>query len=126
MELSMLSTSSKTFTTINGFRVNVRAVQPQRPTGLMAIGWTWPGYDINVTILEEKQERLGSLMARPSGNFAWSLGTWYPHWTSMNTLNAYNLQKLGLTPHSYKTADFAFNHLCNFIKCQLEGTRFVP
>lgn len=122
----MLTITSRTFNA-GGKRVTVRAVQPQKPGGLANIGWRWPGYDVNVTIDGNKYLRVGGLMVRVNGNFAWSLGSMEPYVPNpMNTLNAYDCGKYGCTPHSYKTADFALNHLADFIKCSIEGTVWTP
>jgi hypothetical protein len=90
----------------------------------MAVGWRWPGRDVTVVVDGERHERVGSLMVRDNGNWAFSVASADGLWKNYNTLN-----KRDTFPHppfSYKTEEFAFNHFCRYIREQLEGKAFTP
>jgi hypothetical protein len=115
--------ASKTFSAA-GHRVTVRTVEVQRPTGLLSVGWRWPGRDITVVIDGQKHERIGSLMVRDNGNWAFAMGSVEGLWTNYNTLNRMNTAPH--LPYSYKSEEIAFKHLCRYIEEQLEGKVHHP
>lgn len=115
--------ASKTFLA-NGERVTVRTRKSQCPSGIAGACWIDPGPDVTVVVAGKTFESIGSLMYRKDGNVAFSVGMVKGLWERYNTLD-----KECTVPHrpfSYKSEPFAFNHLCDYIKSQLEKTRFVP
>lgn len=114
----MLTTPSRTFNAgKDKHRLTLRAVQPEKPTGLAGVGWRWPGYDLNLTMDGFTHKRVGSLMVRESGNYAWSLGSIPGYEWTFNSLHKETCAKYSCGPHSYKTADFALDHVKDFIQC---------
>lgn len=115
--------SSTTFATVNGKRVTVRTLEPERPTGLAAIGWKYSGPDVTVVIDGVRHDQVGSLMLRANGNYAWSLASMNAFCQRYNTLDEYST---GRPPYSYKTLESAFTSLIRFIKAQNGGEAFAP
>ena len=81
--------SSTTFT-VNGHRITVRTLQPEKPTGLMRVAWQQTGMDVTVVVDGERHDRVGSLIWTKSAKTGrprsgWSLGS-SKHWNTVNTL----------------------------------------
>lgn len=116
--------ASKTFV-VNGKKVTVRSVNAERPTGLMSVGWTNPGPDINVTVDGVKYKRIGGIhYGRNGTTFSFYIGSQKGLWNFYNTLS-----KESVAPYPvsvYKTEGFAFTRLCEYIRSQLEGKPFIP
>lgn len=112
---------AQTFTA-GDWRVTVTAIDQKPPTGLSIVGWHRSGYEVNVRGRNLKtgetfsDKCAGGLMWRSSGGCAWSLGSRDGMWGHGNTLNKDNGG-----PWSYRTDQFAFNHLVAFIKLNLES-----
>lgn len=105
------------------WKVRLTPVLEKAPTGLASIGWNRSGWDVNVKIVNKEtgeivtDGRVGSLMWRKSGNCAWSIGSVDGMWAHANTLDAASAQG---SSWSYKTDEFAFGRMCEFVKYNLE------
>jgi hypothetical protein len=105
------------------FRVNVRVVNPERPTGLARVGYRQNGWDITVRVKgparEQTHDRVGTIMWRDNGRAAWSLASKPGLWEHANTLD----KKHG-RPWSYASDEAALRGMIAYIRESLEKGPF--
>lgn len=104
---------SKTFQA-GKYRVTVRQIYLNRPTGLAGIGWNETGVDLTIKINKTNYVLHGSITGiKNTDKFYVSLASIDPWIKHLNTFQ---------TNH-FKNKEDAFNFVCNYVKQGLENEK---